>query len=141
VKSFVVETPGGQSLRVIQLLRNKTNSLNVNIAWDKKDKIEFSITKNEPSEDLLRKIRLACPTASIEESENGNGFAKLAELPIGTWIEGRIVTCPNKNCVTVQPKEPTKPRFKIVSLTPVTLQCYYCSRYIGQDAVFEQLTT
>jgi hypothetical protein len=129
--SFVIEVPGGETERVIRLLRNKTGSLTARIVWQGRDRIEFS---GPTASDLLLKVRLACPSATIEE----NG--KITSMPeIGTWIEGRIIACPNKNCVTVQPKEPTKPKFKIVSWDPPTLQCFYCGRYINEEVIGQQL--
>lgn len=134
-RSFVILVPGEQSVRVLQLLKNKTNSLTAHIDWGGRSRIEF--TSND-SEKLLVKIRLASPGSLIEERKSG-ATETIPEVPVGTWIEGRVVACPNKNCVTVQPKEPTKPKFRIVSWNPVTLQCYYCGRYIDQDTIGQQL--
>ncbi len=54
------------------------------------------------------------------------------------WFEG-IIQCSNKNCVTAQSKEPVRRRFKIVRLEPVTIQCYYCGRYVNRDELLAQL--
>lgn len=102
--------------------------------------VEFvALDSISDSKDLLLKIRLACPSVEIEDRSSGSAV-EVPKVPVGTWIEGRIISCPNKNCVTVQPKEPTKPKYRIVSWKPVTLQCFYCGRYINEDAIVEQLS-
>jgi aspartate carbamoyltransferase regulatory subunit len=138
-KSYILEVPGGEAPRLIQLLRNETSSLTANISWQGQGKIEFTPNERNTSLDnLLMKIRLVCPSSKIEEHDEGE-VRQISGASVGTWIEGRIVACPNKNCVTVQPKEPTKPKFRIVSWKPVTLQCFYCGRYISEDAISQQL--
>ncbi len=139
-KSYSVEVPGGEAPRLLQLLRNKTSSLIINISWQGKDRIEFTPNERNTSLDnLLVKIRLVCPSAKIEEKDDGE-VKQVSEVPVGMWIEGRSISCPNRNCVTVQPKEPTKPKFRLVSWNPVTLQCFYCGRYIKEDVIGQQLS-
>ncbi len=55
------------------------------------------------------------------------------------WFLG-IVRCPNKNCITFQQREPAEPKFRLVRAEPITVQCYYCGRYIEENLVISQIS-
>lgn len=45
-----------------------------------------------------------------------------------------ILRCSNPNCITNQPNEPVRSKFKIVSKENLLLRCFYCTRYLeGND--------
>ena len=139
-RSFTVELPGGGTASVLRSLQDKTSSLSAKVDWKSKDLVEFTFLSSNSShsaEELLLKIKLIFPQAVIKERKQGEQV-EVPEWPTGQWID-RIVSCPNKNCVSAQPKEPSKPKFKIVSWNPVTLQCYYCGRYIDHATIIGQL--
>ncbi len=120
------------------LVRRALNLLNdpnsIQIELENENMIQFS--SSSPSYALL-KISLLAPSAVVRERKNG------MEQEVGDstpeWVED-LFSCSNKNCITAQPKEPTKPRFKIVSLNPAKIQCYYCGRYIDPNALSAELS-
>ncbi|MDH2900313.1 MAG: hypothetical protein PXY39_05030 [archaeon] len=132
-KSFVVKLPPEGAPSIRRSLNALTNVHSVKIELEKGDVIEFSSTS--PSYALL-KIAVLSPTAVIRERKNG--MEKEVPDIFPELIEG-IVTCSNKNCITAQPKEPTKPKFKVVSIKPPKIQCFYCGRYIEQASLISQL--
>ena len=132
-KSFVVKLPPEGATTIRRSLNALTNVHSVKIELEKGDLIEFSSTS--PAYALL-KIAVLSPTAVIRERKNG--MEKEVPDIFPELIEG-IVMCSNKNCITVQPKEPTNPRFKVVSIKPPKIQCFYCGRYIEQSSLVSQL--
>jgi aspartate carbamoyltransferase regulatory subunit len=46
--------------------------------------------------------------------------------------------CIYPTCITNKPREPITPRFKIVSRSPLLLQCEYCGRYIEEPSILKQ---
>jgi aspartate carbamoyltransferase regulatory subunit len=133
-RNFVVSLPAGGTASVLRSLKSATDYVNAKVDWKKGDVLEFS---SSAPDFVLLKIKLIYPSAVIKEKIQGKEQIVSNGLPT-EWIEG-IVSCPNKNCVTAQPKEPSKPRFKIVSSNPPTLQCYYCGRYMDHVAILAQL--
>ena len=41
-----------------------------------------------------------------------------------------ILKCANPNCITNQPNEPVRSKFKIVSRDELLFRCFYCKRYL-----------
>jgi aspartate carbamoyltransferase regulatory subunit len=133
-RSFVVKLPVEKTASIRRALDLLTDAHSVKIELEKDDVIEFSSSSPEYA---LLKIRLLSPTAVVRERKNGMEKEVSENLP--EWIEG-MIKCPNKNCITAQPKEPTKPKFKVLSTRPPKLQCFYCGRYVGLESLFSQLT-
>jgi len=47
--------------------------------------------------------------------------------------------CVYPTCITNKPKEPITPRFVVLQRKPLRLQCDYCSRYIDQGQLQDQI--
>ena len=135
-RTFSIKLPGGATGLVLRSLKESSNSATANIDWIRGDLLEFS--SSIPEIALLR-IKLMYPDALIKERKDGKDFPYENKIP-KDWIEG-LLSCSNKNCITVQPKEPVKPKFKIVSSDPVIVQCFYCGRYMDHSAVQSALGT
>lgn len=134
VKRFVVKLPPDATPSIRRALRILGDPYSVKIDLERQGMLEFS--SSSPSYALL-KISLICPSAVIRERKNGMEQEVSDAFP--EWVEDTFV-CPSKNCITAQPKEPTKARFKVVSVNPPKIQCYYCGRYIDQGALASQLS-
>ncbi len=132
-RNFVVKSPQDTTSVIRRALNSLTGNNSVIITLEKDDRIEFSASF--PAYAML-KIKILSPTSVIREKKNGMEQEVSDDLP--DWVEG-ILSCPNKNCITSQPKEPTKPKFKIASINPAKLQCYYCGRYVDPTVLVAQL--
>jgi aspartate carbamoyltransferase regulatory subunit len=136
-RKTLIEISGGKTPYLLSILKDQTPYVRATVQWKDKDVLELP---EELSEETLTKIKLLEPRALIYSvSEDGKAYEKTGILEEGKWIEGRIIYCPNKNCVTAQPKEPTRPKFKVVKKDPLILQCYYCGRYIDHSAIVAQI--
>jgi aspartate carbamoyltransferase regulatory subunit len=135
IRNFVVKLPKEKTATIRKALSKLTGAHSIKVETEQNGMIEFST--NFP-EYALFEIGLLSPTAVITEKKNGMESELHESLPI--WIEEGIVTCPNKNCITAQPKEPTKPRFKVISTKPPKVQCFYCGRYIDPAVLVSQLS-
>jgi aspartate carbamoyltransferase regulatory subunit len=133
IRTFVLKLPPDLTPTIRRALNTLPDPYSVKIDLEKDDTIEFS--GSSPSYALL-KISLLSPSAVIRERKSGMDQEVLDPFP--DWIEDTF-TCSNKNCITGQPKEPTKPKFQIISVYPPKIQCYYCGRYIDQAALASQL--
>lgn len=83
------------------------------------------------------KIALVAPKATINIIENYS-ITRKWRVSLPELIEN-IVRCTNPTCVTRQPREPVKPRFRVLQREPLLLQCVYCGTIIGVDEVEKQL--
>jgi len=89
------------------------------------------------SSEEVNRIALIAPSATINIVKDYRVIEKKrVELP--EFIEG-IITCANPTCITRKPREPLKPRFKLLSRRPLRLQCIYCGTIIDEEDVLEQL--
>lgn len=133
-RTFSIQLPGGATGSVLRSLKESSNSATAKIDWTKGDLLEFS--SSNPEMALLR-MKLIFPDARIIERKNGKDFPYENKIP-KDWIDG-LLSCSNKNCITAQQKEPVRPKFKIISSDPVTVQCFYCGRYMDHSAVLSEL--
>lgn len=135
-RTFVVNLPKGETgHRLRSALGKLTGEHAISVTMKDDGAIEFR--GDSPGYALLE-IRLLSPNCPIfERREDGSEDAVTAGSP--DWIEG-IVSCPNKNCITVQPKEPTRPRLRVLGFSPPKVQCYYCGRYVPEDSLIVQLS-
>ncbi len=135
--------PAGKALQVLKILgisgrEEYRVALIMNVESRKlgrKDivKVEGRELRNEE----VHKIALIAPTATINIIRNYEVVRKVKVI-LPNVIED-IIKCPNPNCVTNLPREPIKPRFKVISRSPIKLRCLYCGRYVGSDEVIRQL--
>jgi aspartate carbamoyltransferase regulatory subunit len=136
VKSFVAEIPGGGTSLLLRILKNETESVIASVNWKEKDSVEFRTSTDASSvENLILRIKLLFPTSAITDRETG---IRTEERHSEKWFEN-LITCPNKNCISVQSKEPTTPKFRIVSWDHFYVQCYYCGRYADRASIESQL--
>jgi len=116
---------GRDGLRVALVMNVESNKLGV------KDIVKIegkSLTKEE-----LNLVSLAAPTATINIVRNYEVTSKF-KVTIPDAIEG-LIKCKNPRCITNQPREPVKSRFKVISKDPVKLVCEYCGTMHGWEDV------
>jgi aspartate carbamoyltransferase regulatory subunit len=100
------------------------------------DLIEFDGLR--VSKDGILRLSLLFPGARLVKLNRGRPKELRNILP---RVLSRVVSCTNINCVTLQPKEPTRPTFEVLEVDPPVLRCNYCGRYLDPDAVSAQLIT
>ncbi|RUM47151.1 MAG: aspartate carbamoyltransferase regulatory subunit [Hyperthermus sp.] len=89
------------------------------------------------SDEEVDKIALVAPEATINIVED-YVVVKKHRVKLPEVIEN-ILACVNPTCITRQPREHVKPRFRVVSRRPLRLQCIYCGSFIEEDYVIRQL--
>lgn len=89
-------------------------------------------------EDQVSKIALIAPSATINIIKDYEVVEKV-KVQVPPLIEG-LLKCVNPNCVSNQPREPIKSKFRVVSVRPLRLVCEYCGTEINQADVIRQLT-
>jgi aspartate carbamoyltransferase regulatory subunit len=130
---FVVRSLDGSTPIVRKGLNTLKGDSQPKIILQKEDLIEFSVSKPEYA---LFVIGILSPTSVIKERIGGVEYEVKERAPV--WIEG-VISCTNKNCITAQPRETARPKFKVVSLIPSKVQCYYCGRYVDQNMLSSDL--
>lgn len=88
------------------------------------------------SNEILR-LSLLLPAARIMKVTKGKA-SRIKKRD--TTIVSGLFRCTNPNCITLLPREPTKPRFVVVRSDPPVIRCYYCGRYLDSLAIRTQLT-
>ena len=120
---------GRERLRVAVVMNVESRKLGL------KDIVKIEDRHLSPEE--VNKIALVAPTATINIVRDYVVVEKRrVELPD---IIENILVCPNPTCITRAPREELKPRFRVVSRSPMLLQCLYCGTLLGEEQVLEQL--
>jgi aspartate carbamoyltransferase regulatory subunit len=88
--------------------------------------------------DEVDRIALIAPTATINIVRNYEVVEK-RRVQLPDVIEG-IIRCVNPSCITRQKREPIKPRFRVISKSPLRLQCVYCGTIMSAEDVERQLS-
>ena len=86
----------------------------------------------------VNKIALIAPRATINIIKD-YAVVKKIRVNLPEEIED-IVKCRNPTCITNSPREPIKPKFKVISREPVKLRCMYCNTTIEIGDIIKQLT-
>ncbi|MCD6510280.1 MAG: aspartate carbamoyltransferase regulatory subunit [Thermoprotei archaeon] len=121
---------GREGLRVAVVMNVESKKLG------KKDIVK--IEKLELKKDDVNKISLIAPTATINIIRNYKVVSK-SKVSVPERIEG-LFSCINPRCITNQPREPLKSKFRLVSLSPLKMQCEYCGYIMSHDEILRQLT-
>jgi aspartate carbamoyltransferase regulatory subunit len=123
---FVIRVGIEKSQHLVQDILKKAKEIRVikenGTAIIKADKLEVD-------EALSTKLALLYPDAEISMISDGDEEKFEPDLPAS--VRG-ILSCPNQNCVSSQPKEPVIPEFVVISRRPPLLLCVYCGRYLHQ---------
>jgi aspartate carbamoyltransferase regulatory subunit len=86
----------------------------------------------------VARIALVAPEATINLIKNGLVVKKTrVKLPD---VLTDIVTCPNTRCITNQEREPVRPKYQVVSSSPITLKCLYCWTLVDESEIVAQFT-
>lgn len=101
--------------------------------YGKKDVVK--IENRELTEEEVNKIGLAAPNATINIVKDFK-ITKKRRVELPEFIEG-IIKCSNPECIT-NTSEPTVPRFRMVSKSPVNLRCVYCERITKEEELLSQ---
>lgn len=130
--------PGGQVLRVLNILKPRKNDVimaGMNFpsqAMGQKDIIK--IEGRELTADEVNSIALIAPRAKVNIIRDFK-VVKKGTVEVPDAFEG-LVRCPNPNCISNA--EPIVSRFQVVKRDPVTLCCGYCER-VYQTSEIEYL--
>ncbi len=135
--------PAGTALQVLDILgisgkEGYRIALVMNVdskKLGKKDIVKIENRELNPEE--VNKIALIAPTATINIIRNYK-VVKKVKVQLQEIVED-IIRCPNPNCISNLPREPLKPKFKVVERTPIKLKCIYCGRYVTRDDIARQL--
>jgi aspartate carbamoyltransferase regulatory subunit len=113
---------GSEGLRVAVVMNVESRRLG------RKDIVKIENRHLRPEE--VNKIALVAPTATINIVRDYEVVEKKrVELP--DIVEG-ILKCTNPTCITRKPREPVKPRFRVLSRRPLRLQCVYCGTIVSE---------
>ena len=135
--------PAGRALAVLKILGiSGEEGLRVAVVMNvesrklgRKDIVKIENRHLRPEE--VNKIALIAPSATINIVKDYEVVEKKrVELP--SLIEN-ILRCPNPTCITRKPREPVKPRFRVLSRSPLRLQCVYCGTMLTEKEIVEQL--
>ncbi len=135
--------PAGTALQVLNILgitgrEGYRVALVMNVESEKLGKKDIVKVENrELKTEEVNKIALIAPTATINIIRDYK-VVKKVKVQLQDIIEN-IIKCPNPNCVSNLPREPLKPKFRVVERTPIKLKCLYCGRYITRDDIARQL--
>ncbi len=131
--------PAGKALKVLKILgitgeEGYRVALVMNVASDRLGRKDIvKVEDRFLSKEEVDRIALIAPTATINIIRDYKVVEK-REVELPDVIEG-IVKCINPNCVTNQPREHVKPRFKVLSKKPVKLECHYCGEVMGEGEI------
>jgi len=135
--------PAGRALDVLKILglsgkEGSTIAIVMNVPSKKlgrKDIVKVEGKFLEPKE--VDEIALIAPTATINIVKDFRVLEK-RRVQVPGEIKG-LLRCPNPNCVTNTKREPIETKFKLVSITPLKLKCYYCEDIVTEEQVTQQL--
>ncbi|WP_288007303.1 aspartate carbamoyltransferase regulatory subunit [Thermofilum sp.] len=135
--------PAGRALDVLKILglsgkEGSTIAIVMNVPSKKlgrKDIVKVEGKFLEPKE--VDEIALIAPTATINIVKDFRVLEK-RRVQVPGEIKG-LLRCPNPNCVTNTKREPIERRFKLVSIAPLKLKCYYCEDIVTEEQVIQQL--
>ena len=119
--------PAGTALQVLNILgitgrEGYRVALVMNVDSKKLGKKDIVKVENrELKSEEVNKIALIAPTATINIIRDYKVIEKV-KVRLPDMIEN-IIKCPNPICVSNLPREPLKPRFKVVKRTPIKLKC------------------
>jgi aspartate carbamoyltransferase regulatory subunit len=134
--------PAGNALNVVRILGiNGDEGIRLAIIMNtessklgRKDIVK--IEGRELTMDELNIIALIAPTATINIIRDYEVYRK-EKVSVPDYIEG-IIRCSNPSCISNQGRETAKPKFRVVSKEPLTLECIYCERYTSREEIVKQ---
>jgi aspartate carbamoyltransferase regulatory subunit len=135
--------PAGRALDVLKILglsgkEGSTIAIVMNVPSKKlgrKDIVKVEGKFLEPKE--VDEIALIAPTATINIVKDFRVLEK-RRVQVPGEIKG-LLRCPNPYCITNTKREPIETKFKLVSITPLKLKCYYCEDIVTEEQVIQQL--
>ena len=141
--TIIDHIPAGQALNVLKLMgitgrEGFRIALAMNVESRKlgrKDLVKIENLELDPEH--ISKIALIAPTATINIVRDFKVVEK-RKVDLPEIIE-EIISCINPNCITNQPREPVKPRFRKLSTKPLKLVCDYCGYVMGYEKIVNQL--
>lgn len=141
--TIIDHIPAGRALSLLRLMgisgkEGFTVALVMNVESRKlgrKDIVKVEGLELKPED--TDKIALLAPMATINIVRDYEVVEKRKAVP-PRLVEG-IFRCKNPNCVTNQPNEPVKPKFRTMSYEPLKLVCEYCGLPLTYEDVVRQL--
>ncbi|MAT48620.1 MAG: aspartate carbamoyltransferase regulatory subunit [Euryarchaeota archaeon] len=135
--------PGGmvlQALRIFNVDGRQSNpiSLVMNVPSGKLGtKDILKIEDRELTQDELDRLALIAPMASVSIIRNYSVAEKLTIQLSDEMIN--VAHCIYSNCISNSVREPLPHRLKVLSTTPMILQCHYCARNQNLERLIENL--
>ncbi len=120
---------GSEGFRIAVLMNVESKKLG------RKDIVKIEDKMLKPEE--VSVIALIAPTATINIIKDFRVVDK-RRVEVPEVIEN-ILKCPNPTCITNKEREPVVTRFRLVSRSPLTLQCEYCGTMLSEKDIIELL--
>ena len=97
----------------------------------------LKIEDRELTQDELDRLALIAPMASVSIIRNYSVAEKLTIQLSDEMIN--VAHCVYSNCISNSVREPLPHRLKVLSTTPLMLQCHYCGRNQNLERLIENL--
>lgn len=129
--------PAGKALTVLRILgitgrEGLRTAVLMNVESRKLGRKDIiKIENRELSSREVNAIALVAPTATINIIRDSMVYQKI-RVAIPETVTG-ILKCPNPACITNKPREPVTTSFRVVSRTPLVVQCVYCGTLVRGD--------
>ena len=141
--TVIDHVPAGQALLALQVFgvhgeNSNPVSLVMNVPSGKHgNKDIIKIEDRELTQEELDKLALIAPHASVSIIRNYS-VAEKRNVQIGDEVVN-VAKCSYSNCITRGIREPLPHRLKVLSTTPLMLQCHYCGRNQNLERLIENL--
>lgn len=122
-----------KALDLASLLVGKAGEMTIRIA--KEGRASIIASNLELDDKLSARISILFPDLEswiVKDGERERFVLQIPDLLVG------VVSCPNPNCVSSQPREPASPEFAVVTRKPLLLLCLYCGRYLYGEQISKQ---
>jgi len=135
--------PGGMVLQALQIFnvdgrQSNPISLVMNVPSGKLGtKDILKIEDRELTQEELDRLALIAPIASVSIIRNYSVAEKLSIQLSDEMIN--VAHCVYSNCISNAVREPLSHRLKLLSTSPMVLQCHYCGRNQNLERLIENL--
>ncbi|AIY90812.1 aspartate carbamoyltransferase regulatory subunit [Geoglobus acetivorans] len=126
--------PSGKALEVLRIIGVRSGSrervsMAMNVESSKMGRKDIvKVEGKYIGEEELNRISLIAPEATINIIENYEIVRKF-KVSLPERVEG-ILKCPNRNCISNDPREPVLARFRVENSGGVVARCEYCGKKV-----------
>lgn len=130
--------PSGKAMKCLELMHLETRNtllIGMNMNSNKMKLKDFiKIEDYYPTEKETAIISLIAPSATISTIKKGEVLSK-KKVKAPEEITG-VFKCINPKCVT-NTERGIKPKFKVESVKPLLLRCFYCDKQMNEKELTE----